>query len=504
MIELLLAVVLTATPQEPEVTKLITPQDAVAFAIADLASIEDEEARRFTRYLWIPPWGDAKWIPATNFVVNAAVSHSRTIQYPTLAANGWMLRYDLRFLAPEQEDLQAIVNVWDGLSVDDPYFHIPKALSGVNEAVAAPHLSSDLVTALNALNESSSLVYRADWFTCMALDTAGDGRYYDFRRFREFARRNDKGDRTSSEEAAVLANYGLWEDFSRDLGGERRVGQFFSRVTGKPRAVSFIKGAGGDGWVTEDPDENDETADRHPIYSLLEQRFRGREVIFTLPNGLHGFMITNEQGAILDAVPDVIASDSQIPSPYPKQLQGAISCIRCHAVDDAEGLRDVRNDVATLLASGLQVVGDLSEPDSFAARDKIAGLYGGRDFQRSLERGRFDYVGVIEDELTNGEMTAQELFQQVTTIYGDYRYPLVDLKQAMKEVGYAVDGEGFDAMQALRARLSLEGESLPGVIFDDPTIAGMALGIEVTRRDFERIYNDWALRVIPAKQETNE
>jgi len=477
-----------------QIERLMTPQHAAAFAVADLATIADQEDRRFQRYLWIPPWGSAEWIPSTIFTVNAAVSTSEVIQKPRLLANGWLMRFDLRSLAPEDDDLQRIIDVWDGLATQDPYFHVPSFNSGVDEAVAAPHLSAELVAQLAELNESSSLVYRADWFIVKSLSTTNGGVYYDFMGFRDLPVREDGN---GGSEAAILAKFGLFEDFSKRSRGDRRVGMLQSQVTGKSRAVAILNGFVGRGYVTEDIFDQDVSADRHALYNLIENEFRGRELIIEMPNGLHAFAITADNGDLLNAAPPNLVTDHRVPAPYTNELQGAISCIRCHGPEG--GLKPCANDVATLLSGPLRIVDDLDEESNRKSIDRIAGMYGGGRFDRLLRRGNEDYAAAI-DEITAGDMEPADLFQRVSYIYAGHQYQPIDARQALLEIGYKVDEEEFSAIDAFRALVSLEEGGLgPVIAFEDPVVAALYSGLKVTRTDWDRVFVDVMLRAEQTK-----
>ena len=126
--------------------------DAVRWAAVALAEYKPER-RKFIRFVYVPEWADKEWIGAMNFAVNAAASQVRTIHVADIHAGGWLLAYDLSRLATK-EKLVRLVEVWDGLAVDDPYFHVPSvnvdSAPSVGLAILAPHLEE--AAAVNLTN----------------------------------------------------------------------------------------------------------------------------------------------------------------------------------------------------------------------------------------------------------------------------------------------------------------------------------------------------------------
>ena len=90
-------------------------------------------------------------------------------------------------------------------------------------------------------------------------------------------------------------------------------------------------------WKSYDFESGNERSDlsRFPLgpSDAKEDAFafqhNGSEAIFSLPNGLQGYMLTTERGKRIDAAPDSIASDSSQFSGSHQVVNG-ISCIGCH------------------------------------------------------------------------------------------------------------------------------------------------------------------------------
>jgi mono/diheme cytochrome c family protein len=83
----------------------------------------------------------------------------------------------------------------------------------------------------------------------------------------------------------------------------------------------------------------------HPLGPGKEEQdfsHDGGEMIFTLPNGLNGYMLTDSQGNRLDAGPTQIVSDPGRPD---KTVVNGISCMSCHYAGMIEKQDEIRTHV---------------------------------------------------------------------------------------------------------------------------------------------------------------
>ena len=474
--------ILVTTALQVDLPKPATPSDAVGWALADLVSLPESD-RPFVRYVWIPPWGNDDWPAAINFAVNTAASSSRNLQFGAIVANGWMMRYDLRRLAPNPTELIHLQLVWDGLAVDDPYFHVPRDNSGLAVAVLAPHLSQQHAAALADLSWSTGAIYRADWFLSRMLTTLDGGRYYDFSGANRAAQvaKSKKG---SSAQAEFLAALGVFEGSTRELAADQRAAIFRSGVTGKPRRIDFFNGLQRNAVaITHDVFDEDVGARFHPLRNLIDFQDRAREVIVQRPNGMHAFALFDASGALQSSVPDNIARDHTIPAPHTGRLQPAIGCIRCHGSDD--GWKPFGNDVARILSSRLDVFGDVGVLGLTREEvvDRLAFQYAGQlDVPDGpVGRARRDYSAAVYRIATSVKPLAVDvkpvpmLSDLIGSIHAQYRYDLVTPERAALELGARSIEDVIEKM---------------GTGPVDP-IAGMLIsGIPINRRDFEQIYAD--------------
>lgn len=471
--------------QEP--TRLPTPADATGWALADLLQVPEHD-RPFSRYIWIPPWGNDRWVAALNFTVNTAASHATTIQSPAVVANGWMLRYDLRRLAPDPVRQAKLIATWDGLAVRDPYFHVPAINTKLKAAVIAPHLDEAQAVLVANLSLSTGSIYRADWFLVQALSTIDGGAYYDFR---QVVRKPDKGTALGQ----WLSEHGVFTGTTAAVGGERRAAMFRSNVAGfKPRRVDVLPSLiGGICAITLDVFDGPIGADSHPIRSLLDVRFDGSEIIAAQPNGLHDFLLADSKGNVVDEAPPELVSDHTVPAPFSSRLQPAISCIRCHGEDKSDGWQPVRNDVEKLLSGRLNVFADVSKNlTAEQVADKLAGLYAlpidSADSQ--LGRARRDYSAAVYRSAMGIKFEEQSIVngvsKMVSDIYAGNRWEPVTPEVAARELGIVVAKDE-------QAPLDLALGSVEENASVDPVLGFLRLGVPVGRDDWESVYADAAI-----------
>lgn len=506
---LLLFVVLAIPMQQNQIVNNVTASDQIptpaavtGWVATDIMSLP-VESRPFVRYQWLPPWADKEWAGTMSFSVNTAASSANNLVTPDIIANGWVLRWDLRKLAPDPNDLVNLINVWDSLALDEPYFHIPQynlrlfningkqTVNGVKIAAVAPHISpvhSQII--ISAMN-SPSMVYRADWSLVKMLSTTKGGIYYKLQGF------DVNGKRLNQTQ--ILARLGANEEVVKSLNGDARVGIIRSEVTGKPRRVDRIQGVAGRNstgaiWITHDIFDEDVDVRHNPFYNLLAFFDSGREIIYEKNNGLHGFVLTNNAGALADEAPPNLVSDHRIPAPYTKRLQGPISCIRCHA--DSDGLKPTPNQVKQILAEG-----DLDVYDDFGdlrlTREQVIDRLGAftGDFDRRLALGRNDYSDAVFK--STGGMSIKATSDKVAKIYASLEYTMVTPEQALLELGVKVkDGNGAATFKKLFPR----GEQIAlidghKINLDDPMIGFLRINVPINRLDFERIYADLAIKL---------
>jgi len=351
------------------------------------------------------------------------------------------------------------------------------------------------------------------------------GRYYEFMLYR----RDGKG----TDEDRILEDFGIGnieagvtaEKLFDKLRSDQRFAIFKSKVTSKPRRGDFFRspsGREGTGLIsiTHDLVDEDVDIDVHPIMNLLKFQDAGREGIGEAANGLHKFWITNGQGVLQDAAPQNLVEDSEIPAPYTRRLQCAISCIRCHGIGRADGWKVAENDVKKLLKInpmklGVDVFGDTTNKGvtTTDTNDRIAGLYAGDPENRVFPRGRDDYAAAVlkatgpwkgsKDQVDVVTLASARL----SKVWADRNYQMVTPQTALKELGISPRSpkilgawmgteEDTDSQKVLEALLPpVVEEGIYGIVPEDPRVAALRQGIPINRADWDLIYGFVAARV---------
>lgn len=488
-----------------------TPADAVKWALTDVLSIPEQD-RAAQRYVWMPPHATPDWIPAFTVALNMSASQSPIIYRPALVppANGWLLRVDLRRLASDPKKLAKLIETWDGLSADEPYWRVPKVnLTGDadNVALLAPHIGDLHADLLKKFSYSPSLVYRADWLMNRLLRT----HYYEFRQLVaqstsvSVASKGETAPKTSPVASSsagglltqqqALARLGIDEAKSKALNGDIRKATLQSQITGQQRRVDCFQGLAGrynSGrvWITHDPAQDDVDPNKLPMASLLAFNDTGREIISELPNGFHEYLIANNRGELLREVPANVATDRTVPAPHPARLETAISCVRCHG--PSGGLIPITDDVSKLLRRGVDVLDDTDGVTREKSLERLAGLYGDPSlFDRKLARSRDDLSAAVftatSGFFSKGEAkdNVARCYDSVSKMHDGYAFSLVTPQQACLELGWEVEAE--KATEHLNAILG-------GPQGEDVIVASLRAGLSVRRPDWERVYFDAATR----------
>lgn len=230
-------------------------------------------------------------------------------------------------------------------------------------------------------------------------------------------------------------------DIKRNLENNRarRGGVFESGVSRQNRLIEYHP-ARGDFWISYDFKKNAGRSNlaRFPLgpANLLPQfekqafEHAGGEIIFSLANGLSGYMLIDNEGNRIDAGPIEIVSDADETSGTPLIVNG-ISCMNCHKKGLVRFTDNIRNSDAVFDA---------------AARDKVEALYADKkEMDRLLDRGQQEFLRKLEATigpfLKAGEdvdkpfselVDAEEPVKFVARRYDKN----LDLETAARELGY--------------------------------------------------------------------
>lgn len=504
---------IVAAVREPEVVKIPDAADAAVWALQDLLLLPASE-RPLTFYVWGGHDQTLRTAKINSLAVNSALSHSSTLQFPALTADGRLMRYNLRHLCPKHGDLQRAIGVLNYLALNEPYWHINLEQLGRPAVTVAPFLWIDGKTYTTTITipspttaESHSLLIRetgllapllhhGDFLRRLSSTVESEGGVY-------YHAIGFKRHRKALSQSEIFATVGLDAALSRHVEGDDRVGIVRSGVTGDPRAVEAIQGAVGSARITYDLNDGKTRGSvrQHPLYNLLGivDKADGKEIIIDRSNGLFAYVLTDGQGNLVDVAPQALVTDHRVPEPHNANLFPPLSCVRCHA--STGGVKNCPNDVPVLLsrAGGVDAFDDLRARTPNEAIDRLAGLYGG-NFDKRLTDTRIKYGDAVF-AATRG-LTAEEAANEWAKQYGDYTYELIDARRQLLELGYKARSPQA-AVKMLRVLLEpLAADSLlpSGQRFatDDPLIHAPSAGprpISIPRYDFERTFAEQFRRV---------
>ena len=293
----------------------ITDADIVQYIHDDLQKLE-ERARRFTRYFTVTHVHNAgrsndelqTFRLALSKLVNS-LSWERDIEVPRpIDPAKTILRVDLRWY-------QWTPDVWNRVMAEYPY---------------AVKLPSETARAVYAATECDMPYVRADWFVFAA---SRPPLYHNILQLpltdRELEQRlavdvdanirNEKVARAGFNSSGVSSNNRLIERHRSGYGAYWRSYDFAANQDRK-NLFAFPLGPGGDGFQHD-----------------------GGEIIFSLPNGLQGYLLTDGRGIRIEKGPTAIVRDDRQPD---RSVVNGVSCMSCHAQGMIEKADQVREHVA--------------------------------------------------------------------------------------------------------------------------------------------------------------
>jgi WD40 repeat protein len=286
--------------------------ETYAAILADLDKMERRD-RRFARYFTLAPQYNSGLVEdelqsyrvALSQLLNSLSWHPRVRIPKPIDPAKTILRIDLR-------DYMWDANLWNRLLAEYPY--------GVL-------LDTAVAKACSVATLTRLPVIRADWFIATACRPP---LYQDLLQLPNNANELERQ---------------LRVDVTADIQQERiaRAGFNGSGVARNNRILERHVSVHGAYWRTYDFDAVQQNLtdrdillpDRRNIFAYPlgpgggDNNFQhaGGEIIFHLPNGLHGFMLVNANNIRVDKAPNTIVSDPKRPD---RQVETGISCMSCH------------------------------------------------------------------------------------------------------------------------------------------------------------------------------
>lgn len=372
----------------------IADADIIQYIHDDLQKI-DERSRRFTRYFTITHLHNAgrsndelqTFRLALSKLVNS-LSWERDIEVPRpIDPDRTILRVDLRYY-------QWTPDVWKSILAEYPY------------AVTLP---GETARAVYAATECDMPYARADWFVFAA---SRPPLYHDILQL-------PRTDRELEQRLAV--------DAEANIRNEKvaRAGFNSSGVSSNNRLIERHRSGYGAYWKSYDFANNQDHKNlfAYPLGPSLDGnsfQHDGGEIIFSLPNGLQGYLLTDGRGFRIDKGPTSIVRDDRQSD---RAVVNGASCMSCHAQGMIEKADQVREHVERNAGS--------FPPDVAAT---IRALYPPRDqFAALLKEDADRFAAAVKK--TGAHLSTTEPIAALATRYTQE----LDLPLAAAEAGLDVD-----------------------------------------------------------------
>lgn len=276
---------------------------AISSDISNTSEVSQEN-RPFIRYFTLSHLYDAglcgdelePYRQALSKTMNSLSQGTDIVPPKAIDADGTIFRVDLR-------DYEWDAGLWSFLASQSPY---------------AIELTREEALDVQGFTGEAIPILRADWLAAVA---TAPPLYHDLLRLP-----------TTLVELQVQLGVNINADISQEIDNDpddvSRAGFLDSGVSENNRLIERheIPGAANRAlWMSYDFSDN--AAEQNLFASPLAFQEAGSEVIFSLPNGLHGYMIVNAAGDRLDEAPDAIVSDPAEPD---GNVVNGRSCMGCH------------------------------------------------------------------------------------------------------------------------------------------------------------------------------
>jgi len=223
-------------------------------------------------------------------------------------------------------------------------------------------------------------------------------------------------------------------------GTAKRAGLFESGVSAQNRLIEYHDG--GSFWISYDFKQH---AGRSSLAQFpLGPRFTGNkfdqfafqqdggEIIFQLPNDLHGYMLVDGAGKQISAGPVEVVYDDKKTSGSPLIVTG-VSCIACHQ----RGLNPLEDNILNGHARG----------GNAEAQQKIRELFPPKpEMDTVISRVNVRYLNALKDAISvyyPPETNFEEILnrQEPISFVSEKYFENVDLTTAARELGFTVDDQ---------------------------------------------------------------
>jgi hypothetical protein len=489
------ALVLVLADDEPT-----TPDGVYKLAALDLAERVPPEKRRVTRYLSlhaVPPAERPKFLQSLVFALNSTSFRSQLAKPLVLGDDRLLVRVDLEALGWDRESRAArrarlklsgvdfklsgeaerlFDDVWESFVAKDPYWKVSQEQGG---KFVRGWLDPVVEEATRNLGQSASFILSAQWLLPRLLVEEAQGGFYSTLLM------------FPPDEADFYKGFGI--DIKLvDRDPQLKVGGAVlqSVVALHNRELQLIPNPYGYDvkffWRTFDV-LNDAERRKNVLETYGGQiQHDGRETIFSLPNGLHGYQLYDAKGKQVSVVPQAIALDMRRDAPNrDRNVLNAIACISCHGpVAGTQPFVDVVR--ASVLDPAVKLIAESNDKRKLA--DFTASL---EDYYRLAEKGGIERDVVMQQESYARRVEAINDLDPGTNSerlvgwYDRYVWDLVTPEQAAREMGLAPE--------RARAVWKAYARPKPGPVAGDRLVSQLAVlsaGHPIRRAAWERAFAD--------------
>lgn len=321
---------------------------------------------------------------------------------------------------------------WENLADEDPYFAV--TVKDSNGVIIRGWLDPKVEATIRDATRSRKAVLRADFFLPRtSVDQLGKfkGFYSDFLKLPKTEK--ELIEILGAKEEQIISKTEYFNKLFLLQGGavqesevalHNRALELLPTVVGK-RSSRFL-------WRSKDTDSNADAA------SVLENntqggniKFAGKEHIYSLPNGLHGYFICDANNNRITAVPtETVAQDKR--NQFDKVVYlGTFKCGQCHAA--AEGIIGFDDVLRRTKVGKRTSIGIITKGDYDKQIQQFLEAYHTHELGKDAVEHRKVYAETIK-ELTTG-MTPQECIKNHLHWVEGYFYGKVDRMTAGIETG---------------------------------------------------------------------
>lgn len=395
---------------------LLTAADAVRAALGDVRRLAPADAIQ-VRYLSAHHLSAADLAEAysvLSYHVNS-LSREGIIVLPR-RVTPWLWAIDCRDYGWDRERFAKLVL---GAGAVEPYFHVRlEGSGGAKTPAAALWLPPKEIAELTLLTSSVVPIVRADWFLNRTgiVEGRADYSYYDFLELK------------SRADAEKLA--GLDRKDAEKIYREQAEIIVDSGVALQSRQLFRYSTIAGSWWESRDT-KNEEAgaAQRNAVRLLLDDfKHDAEEIVFTLPNRLPAYYLSDAKGNQIKSAPPDIASDS-LSTSNDKRVHAGMSCVRCH---QSAGLKPFDGYARQLYGRENGVALGAVDPNQFR---RLRSVYLG-PIEGAFKRD----VGDFGEAITAASgMKAEALARAYGGAWSAYAERRLDVTTAAREVGLTPD-----------------------------------------------------------------